>query len=144
MNKITIKEKTVQQYTFISKNQDPIHVWIDEKTTQESNETRFAGRMVVVCYDVALNHFWDSMGCPMKEFFVQCDTGYILSKFENNVRNSMCQRAYDVILDKQDNITKTESDAIVEMSEFQKENIKKIIEIIKQGFVEILAKAGKK
>lgn len=57
-----IKEKTVQQYTFISKNQDPVHVWIDEWTTQEAGETIFKGRMVVVCYGVALNHFWGQWG----------------------------------------------------------------------------------
>lgn len=79
----------------------------------------------------------------MKEFILECDTGYILDKFESNVRNSMCPRAYDVVIDKEDNITQTESDAIVEMSESQKEYIKRIIEVIKQGFQEISTKAGK-
>ncbi len=138
-----IIKKTVQQYTFKSDNLDPVHVWIDERVKEENNKKRFQGRIVIVCYDVALNYYFDSMGCEMKEFILECNTGYLLDKFEINIRETMRPRAYNLSLDENENVISEENAEVsIEIPDFQKDYIKRIIETIKCGFREILAKGG--
>lgn len=138
-----IIEKTVQQYTFKDDNIDPVHVWIDEWAKEENNKKRFQGRIVIVCYGVALNYYFDSMGCPMKDFILKCDTGYLLNKFEINIQETMRPRAYNLSFDENENVISEENTEVsIKIPDFQKKYIKRIIETIKCGFREILTKGG--
>ena len=80
-----IQRKQIEQIRITGvKNIDPITVYIDEWEDKKTDETRFQGRITILCYGIALNYYWNAMGEPLREFFIAADTGYLADKFELN------------------------------------------------------------
>lgn len=55
------------------KNLDPITVFFI--TNGEG-----AGRIIVQCYRQAWTGYWNSMGCPLKQFIIESDYDYVASR----------------------------------------------------------------
>lgn len=131
-----IKEKNIKQIIIQdAKGIEPIRVLIDEwQEKQISGEIKYSGHIVILCYGVALNHYFSSMGMPMCEFLLECHTFYLLGKFEANARSTFNPEAFDSFLDENDDIQKRESEASVEMATYHRDYICRIIEAVKQAF----------
>ena len=139
-----IKEKQVTQIKIIgAKNLDPITVYIDEKKDNEykgqnEKDVRYQGRIVILCYGLALNYFWGAMGSPMKEFFCTASTGYIADKFEQNAQETFKPHATTGYYDDMGKLQIEEVECNIEMSKHHREYICKIIEAVKEAFMKQL------
>lgn len=133
---LQIQENQVTQIKITgAKDLDPITVYIDEWEDKRPNKTMYKGRITILCYRVALNYFWGSMGEPMREFFITASTEYIADKFELNARETFKPQAYEVELDDFENLKKFQADNIqIEMSNYHREYICRIIEAVKDAF----------
>jgi len=139
---VNIQEKQTTQVKITNvENLDPIWVWIDE--TQEKrndNSVIYSAHLVILCYGVALNHYWSSMGMPLKEFFIKAHTEYIANKFRINARETYRPAAFDAVLNEEtDEVTEVENpDVRLEMADFHYAHICKIIDAVKECFKEQL------
>lgn len=53
---------------------DPVTAYFDDMAPGE-------GRVVLVCYDLAIQAYWGAMGdCTVKEFFAKCGPDYICNR----------------------------------------------------------------
>lgn len=131
-----IQRKQIEQIRITGvKNIDPITIYIDEWKDKKTDETRFQGRITILCYGIALNYYWNAMGEPLREFFIAADTGYIADKFELNARETFKPQAYEAEFDDFGNLKKIQADNIqIEMSNYHREYICKIIEAVKNAF----------
>lgn len=133
---LQIQEKQVTQIKITgAKDLDPITVYIDEWEDKKPDETRYQGRITILCYGIALNYFWNAMGEPMQKFFIAASTGYIADKFELNARETFKPQAYEIELDEFDNLKKVQTDNVqIEMSDHHREYICRVIEAVKDAF----------
>lgn len=116
---LKIEEKQVTQIKITgTKKLDTITVYIDERRSEKRpNKVSYQGRIIILCYDIVLTHFWNAMAKPLREFFITADTRYIADKFELNTYSSYSLHA-----------------AIRNMSEHQKKYVCEIIETVKDAF----------
>ncbi len=144
MSNLQIKEKQVTQIKIIgAENLDPITVYIDERKDEEyqgccDTDVRYQGRIIIICYGMALNYFWNAMGEPMKEFFVRASTGYIADKFEQNARETYRPKAMGGDYDENGEWKEKELEASFDMEENHRKYICRVIEAVKAAFREQL------
>lgn len=136
-----IQEKQVTQIKITgAKNLDPITVYIDEWQDEKykgccDTDVRYQGRIIILCYGMALNYFWNAMESPMREFFITASTGYIADKFELNARETFKPQAYGIEIDDFDNLKRVQMDNVeIEVSEQHRGYICRIIEAVKDAF----------
>lgn len=144
-----IKEKQIKEIKIIgAENLDPITVYIDEQKDEEykgqcKKDVRYKGRIVIICYGVALNYYWGAMGEPMKEFFCTASTGYIVDKFEQNARETFKPQAFDGYVDEVGDWHAEETDNVnVTMAEHHRKYIYRIVEAVKKAFRQQLEQRG--
>lgn len=135
-----IEEKQITQIKITgAKNLDPIVVCIDEWQDKRPDETRYQGRIIIQCCDITLSHYWNAMGGPMKEFFINANTSYIADKLKVNARETYRPIAFEGFYDKNDNFTEKEATNVeIKMADFHYKHICKIIEAVKAAFKEQL------
>lgn len=139
-----IKEKQVTQIKITgAKNLDPITVYIDEQKDNEykgqnEKDVCYQGRIVILCYGLALNYFWGAMGAPMKEFFCTASTGYIADKFELNAKETFKPHATTGYYDDLGRLNIEEVECNIEMAEHHRKYICRIIEAVKEAFMQQL------
>lgn len=137
-----IQEKQVTQIKITgAKNLDPITVYIDERKDNEykgqnEKDVRYQGRIVILCYGLALNYFWGAMGAPMKEFFCTASTGYIADKFELNAQETFKPHATTGYYDEDGEWHTKDAEVNIEMSKHHREYICRIIEAVKKAFMQ--------
>lgn len=148
MNNLQIKEKQVTQIKIIgAKNLDPITVYLDERRDEEYQgccdaDVRYQGRIVIICYGMALNYFWSAMGEPMKNFFINASTGYIADKFEQNARETYRPKAMTGSYDENGTWQEKEVEVNFDMEDNHRKYICRVIEAVKAAFKEQLKTNG--
>lgn len=97
-----IKESEIKKIKIIDPGEDAITVYYEEKhAPREYDPNYWQGRVTIFSdFGFSVNYFWGAMGQPLKEFFCQASTCYLVDKFLQEASEKCDSKMLERVIEK--------------------------------------------